>query len=290
VGLNRKIVATVVGVFVALNLVVVRLACEPDDDTATPATRSTTTTEARTRPTATIRFTGDPGLSGTVRDAGVRCNFPALEGLGIALLAELPDSASLARVSVQPDKVTVIVGSGSDADYHERTFEGAGVSSFDAATGARVDSTLTEAAPKSTSGDVGTVTEIEGSIECGDQTAGSSTVTITGDTAEGALSAARLDPVRVECDASPDGDEVFASGLVQVGATKALVAIGLASDGTVSVDESLASGRHRYIADGASTITSTGASVRADAVEQDGMPARTLHIEGDLTCGVLAAG
>jgi hypothetical protein len=288
--MNRRVLVAVAGGLLVLNLVFVRLACD-NEETATRPPRPPTTLDARAEPTATIRFTGDPGLSGAVRDPDVRCNFPVLEGLSIALLVELPDSASLARVGVRSDKVTVVVSSGSGADYHERTFEGTGVTAFDATKGARVDSALTEAAaPGSTKGSLGVLTQIVGSIECGDQTAGTSTVTITGDTAEGPLSAAVLDPVRVECDASVDGDEVFASGLVQVGAAKALVAIGLGSDGSVSVDETLASGRHRYVASGSSTITSTGATVRADVVERDATPAHTLHIEGDLTCGVLAAG
>jgi hypothetical protein len=296
VTLNRRVVAAVAGTFVALNLVLLRLAC--DSDEATPRPRAsggtpTSTLEAGPEhPSGNIRFSGDAGLTGRVTDPGIRCNFPALEGLSIALLVELPDSASVARVGVRSDAVSVVVSSGSGPDYRERAFEGSGVTSFAAASGARFESTLTEtvASPGSTKGDLGTLTGIQGSIECGDQTAGSSTVTITGDTAEGRLSGAALDPVRVECDASPGGNEVFASGLVQVGEATALVAIGLASDGTVSVDEMLPSGRHRYLATGSSTITSTGATVRADALEQDATPAHTLHVEGELTCGVLAAG
>ena len=132
---------------------------------------------------------------------------------------------------------------------------------------------------------------IKGTIDCGDQTPGSSTVTIAGDTAEGALTAAPLDPVRVECDASPQGTEISASGLTSAGATKVLVSIGLTSDGAVTVDVIAPSASHRYVATGTATITATGGHVRADVVEQKAPPpARTLHAEGDLTCGRNATG
>ena len=213
------------------------------------------------------------------------------------MLVEPPDSTVLARVAVQPGQVTVFVGSGSGTDYHERAFEGTGVTAFDAAKGASVDSTLTEttATAGTTKGDVGAITRIKGSVECGDQTPGTSTVTFSGETAEGPLAAAVLDPVRVECDASPQGDELAASGIVPVGSTQALISLGLTSDGSVTVDLSVPGGSHRYLAAGTSSVTSTGAHVEADVVEADvveqaAVPARTLHVEGDLTCGLHADG
>lgn len=237
-------------------------------------------------------MTGAIGLAGAATSPSVRCNFPDLDGLGIAVLAQPPDSTLQARIGLRSGKVKVFVSSGSGPDYHERAFEGTGVSSFDAASGAAIDSTLAEtnATAGSTPGDLGVITAINGFVECGDQTAGTSTVTISGDTAEGALTAAVLDPVRVECDASPDGDEVAASGLTTVGSATARVAIGLTSDGAVTVDENLPSISHRYVADGSSTVTSRGAHVRADVVEQGATPAHTLHVEGDLVCGLHAAG
>jgi hypothetical protein len=291
--LNRKGAVVATGAFVALNLVLLRLGCSTTE-TTTPTTRPpTSSTAPTTSPTARISFTGGVGLTGAATDASVRCNFPVLEGLSIAVLAQPPDSTLLARIGLRSGKVKVFVGSGSGPDYHERAFEGTGVTSFDAAKGAVVDSTLREttATAGSTKGSVGAMTAIKGSVACGDQTAGTSTVTITGDTAEGALAAAVLDPVRVECDATPDGDEVVASGLMTVGSAKALVAVGLTSDGAVTVDESLASGSHKYIASGSATVTSTGAHLRADVVERGtATPAHTLHVEGDLSCGLHAAG
>lgn len=209
------------------------------------------------------------------------------------MLARLTDSTLQARIGLRSGKVKVFVDSGSGSDFHERVFEGTGVTSFDAAKRAVVDSTLTEtaAAPGSTKGNLGAITAIKGSVECGDQTPGTSTVAITGSTAEGALNAAVLDPVRVECDASPGGNEVYASGLVTVGSTKALVAIGLTSDGAVTVDEVLPSGRHRYTSAASSKVTPTGAHVGAKVVEQEAASApHTLDVEGDVTCGLHASG
>ena len=256
--LNRKGMVVAAGAFVAVNLVLLRAGCATTE-TTTPSTRPPTSSSAPSAsPRASITFTGDVGLTGAGSDPSVRCNFPVLEGMSIAVLAKPQNSTVLARVGLQSGKVKVFVGSGSGPDYHERAFEGTGVTSFDAAKGAVIDSTLTETAATagSAKGTVGALTAIRGSVECGDQTAGTSTVTITGNTAEGAL-----------------------------------VAIGLSSDGAVSVDETLPSGLHRYRASGSSTITSTGAHVRADVVEQGvATPAHTLHVEGDLSCGLHAAG
>jgi hypothetical protein len=284
--------AVVAAVLVGLNFVLVGLGCS-STETTRRRTRPTTSATPTASSTARISLTGDVGLTGAATDPSVRCNFPDLEGLGIAVLAQPPDSALLARIRLAPSTVKVVVSSGSGPDYHERAFEGTGVTSFDAATGAVVDSTLTETAARagSSSGSLGAITGIKGSVECGDQTAGTSTVTIMGDTAEGALAGAVLDPVRVECAESPDGDEVIALGLMQVGSTKALVKLGLTSDGAVTVDETLPSVSHRFMAGGSSTITSSGARVRADVVEQEvATPAPTLHVEGDLSCGLHAAG
>jgi hypothetical protein len=284
--------SVVAAVLVGFNVVLLGFGCSTTETTRR-RTRPTTSAKPTASSTARISLTGDVSLSGAASDPSVRCNFPDLEGLSIAVLAHPPDSALLARIRLAPSTVKVVVSSGSGPDYHERTFEGMGVTSFDAAEGAVVDSTLTETTARagSTSGSLGAITGIKGSIECGDQTAGTSTVTITGDTAEAPLAGAVLDPVRVECAESPDGNEVVALGLMQVGSIKALVKLGLTSDGAVTMDETLPAVSHRYMAGGSSTITSTGTRVRADVVEQEvATPAPTLHVEGNLSCGLHAAG
>jgi hypothetical protein len=189
--------------------------------------------------------------------------------------------------------VRVVVSSGSGSDYRERAFEGPGVESFDATEGAVIQSSLEASAlgagPPSRT--VGTITAIKGSADCGEQTPGAATVAFTGDTAEGTLASVRLDPVLVQCNADPLGNEVVALGLVPVGSNKAHVKLSLTSDGAVTVDETLPSGSHRYLSTGAATITSTGAHVSADVVEQGvAPPGHRLHVEGDLSCGSHPAG
>jgi hypothetical protein len=166
------------------------------------------------------------------------------------------------------------------------------VTTFDAAHGAVIDSALTESTPTaaSTPGQVGAVTAIRGRVDCGDQTAGSSTVTITGDTPDGPLASATLDGMRVECDASPEGDGVYASGIASAGSRRVVLAIGLTSDGAVTVNKNAAAGSRHYRADGTASITPHGAQVRATVVERDATPAHSLEVNGDLTCGLNASG
>jgi hypothetical protein len=234
---------------------------------------------------ARIALTGGNGIAGSVSSPSVRCNFPDLEGPSIAVLGRPPDAKVLVRLRVVSGKVQVFLGLGSGNAYHERVFEGAGVTAFSAANGTQLDSVLRETTvPAGPTGDA--ATSIKGSIDCGDQTAGSSTVAFTGDIASGRLTKATLDPVRVECD--PD-HEIASSGLVSVGDGKALLSMELTSNGGVSVEETTPSGTHRYAADGTSQVTPVGGHVRADLVEEEA-PSRRLHVEGDLTCGRHAAG
>jgi hypothetical protein len=233
-------------------------------------------------PGATVAFTGSDELADRAVEPSVRCNWPALEGLSIALLA---------RIQLRPDHVEVFIGSGEGDDYHERAFEGTGVTSFDAASGAEIDSTLRETtAPGSPTTGVGSVTAIRGSVHCGDQTPGESKVTITGDTLAGPVEAAVLDPVRVECANTPAGNEVTASGLVQVGSDTVLMSVGLASDRTVTVNKATATDMGEYHADQRWVSSANGAYVEADVVEQATASPRRLHLQGDLSCGRNAAG
>jgi hypothetical protein len=289
---------TNVGRLVGLCLVVVIPACTSGGSkSASPTTApSAATTASAPSPdrVASVTFTGDAVLSGAVGDTSVRCNFPSLDGLSIAVLGQPGDATSLARIALLANKVRVIVSLGDGPDYHERTFEGTRVSSFDATKGAQVDSPLKEVVPPDGSrpGRVGMVTAIKGTVACGDQTPGSSTVTFTGATPSGNATAAKLDPARVECYVSPHGDEVVASGIATIGTTRTLIGLGLQSDGSISVDETLPTTTRHYFADGTATVTASGGTVRADVVEQGVVSsgAHRLHVEGDLVCGLHAAG
>lgn len=260
-------------------------ACSGGSEPAEPAVEP-----EQTSPNATISFTGSEELAGRAADPDVRCNWPDLEGQSIALLAGTPETGSVIRIQLRPRHVEVFVGSGEGADYYERAFAGTGVSSFDAARGAQIDSSLEEMTPAPPGTDIGSVTAVRGSVDCGDQTPGASDVTITGDTLLGPVTGAVLDPVRVECADTPAGNEITASGLVQVGSDRVLVSLGLASDRTVSVNKMTASGSGRYHADSRWTSSANGGYVEADVVGEGPTAPRRLHLEGDLTCGRNATG
>jgi hypothetical protein len=191
-------------------------------------------------------------------------------------------------------KVTVGVYAGSGTTFVGRTFEGTGVKGFNAARGAQIDSTLTEttaSTPSLNPGTLGAITSIKGSIDCGDQTPGTATVTFTGDTAEGAIKG-RANPFRVECDNSAtNGNTVQMSGVVKVGKTKAQVIATFGPD-TINVFEVFPGPpavQHQYVvkAAGVSTISSTGAQLNGTAVEQSPASgtAHTLQLAGKVTCG-----
>ena len=263
-----------------------------DSESSSPTT--TTTTTASSVPlagtaTASLSFAGDAGLAGVAVRAGVRCNLPRLDGQSITVLAEASVPGTAFIIELRATRITVQAYSGSGADYHERKFEGTGVTGFDAAKGTQVDAPLTEVAPSSdrTAGTIGAITSITGSVQCGSQTPGTSTITITGDTAEGAFANAKLDPVKVECSGDAQGSEVFVSAIASIGSVKVEVGLGLASDGSVTLD--LTGGRH-FEAPGTTAITATGAHVTADVVEENASPAHTLHIEGDAVCGSPVSG
>ena len=223
-------------------------------------------------------------MAGAALNAGVRCNVPRADGQAIVVLAEASVTGTGFIIDFRASRVTVQAYSGSGADFHERRFEGAGVADFDAAKGLAVETALTEAAatPDRTPGTVGTINHLKGAVRCGGQTAGTSTVTITGATAEGTFDNAMLAPVLVECSADSQGSEAFVTAISMLGSAKVEIGLGLASGGAVDLT---LSGGHHYTASGTTTITATAAHVNADVVEQDVSSPHTLHVEGDMTCG-----
>jgi hypothetical protein len=209
-----------------------------------------------------------------------------VDGLRISVFAKGSDSTFTYRISLAVDRVFIQVDSGAGPTFHERNFEGTGVSGFDARRGATVDSNLTEAAPTAhvERGAIGTITAVTGSLGCGDQTPGSSTLTVTGDTPTGRYEASRLDPVIVECYFA--SDQVTVIGIARAGATKVLLMVSLGPD-QLNVEEALGSAGQRYYAPGvaAATLTSNGGNAKADVVEKDAAPPHMLHVEGGAVCG-----
>jgi hypothetical protein len=190
------------------------------------------------------------------------------------------------RVAITAGTVTVRLGSGDGAGYHERAFDGSGVTGFDSRKGVQIDASLTPTAATSgttTAGTLGAVTSIKGSVDCAGQDPGSSTIAVTGETAEGPLNAARLEQVRAEC--FNPGDEVVVLGILTVGATRAFVEFGLRPD-AIDVRETMPTGlEHHYVSAAPATLSGNGAFASGDAVEQNATPPHTLHVEGGAVCG-----
>jgi hypothetical protein len=236
----------------------------------------------------TVSLTGDPAVSGLAGDVSIRCGFPNLKGVSIAVLGKAYDTTTDMRIAVRANNITVQLSTGTGTDFHERAFEGTGVTEFDPAKGAQIDSPLNEtlATAGTTGGAVPAITSIKGSVDCRGQKPGASTLTLTGATAEGQLTAATLDNVRVECNTDSLGNEVSVVGIATIGSVKAFMSIGLRVDGT-SISELTESGAARqYQAPaGSAAPTPTGGHASGDAVEQKVAPPHVIHVEGDVTCG-----
>jgi hypothetical protein len=274
-----------VGLVLAAGLLLLA-ACSDDAKPSASSSASSTASAKRAAPAADLTLDGEAKLAGAVATASVRCGFPDLDGPSIAVLGDTADPHVQVRMTVTKAKATIYVYTGTGTVYYERAYTTtAPLADFEPTRGATLDSSLTEiAATKGSSpGNVGMLTAVRGTLECGDQDPGSSTVTITGETAEGSVQGAPLESARVEC--NRPGDEVVVIGILRAGTTKSFVKLGLRPEGT-DVRQTLADGtEHRYDAPaGSATLTGTGAHVEADAVEQQAAPPRTLHVEGDVTC------
>jgi hypothetical protein len=261
--------------------------------TVAAATAAPSPTPAPTKGPATesLNVVGPAGATGAVTNAAVRCNFPATDGTSyINVIGQPVDPNLSVYINVSAGLVTVRFDSGSGSTYVERDFTGTGVTSFDAATGAKVDTKLVEVATTGAHGTLGVLTSLSGTIDCGNQTAGTSTLTLTGPTAKGALGGG-LNPVNVECVTDSFGKRVSVLGVVQVASTPFLAVISI-SPGTASVSVG-GDGFFRNTATAVATLTPTGAHVDADLLEQNpaaGTKANTIHMTGDVVCGTTTGG
>lgn len=250
-------------------------------------TATTVPTASPTKGPATQNLTlaGPAGASGAVTLAGVRCNLPGTGGLQISVLGQPTDPNLSVYIFVSSGNVSVRYDSGSGSTYVERDFAGTGVTNFDAAKGATIDSPLTEVANNDAHGSLGVLTSISGTIDCGNQTPGSSTLTFSGPTPKGSISGG-LDPVNVECVTNTFGQSVSVLGNAQVGSVSTFLVISI-SPGTLSVSAS-GDGFYRNTGTTQATLTATGAHVDGDVLEQNvaaGATAHTIHVSGDVICG-----
>ncbi|HYL52840.1 MAG TPA: hypothetical protein VEZ15_12780 [Acidimicrobiia bacterium] len=261
--------------------------CSSSARHAATTASSTTRTTIAVAPSASLHITGDRALAGDVVDASVVCSFPTVDGLQVSVFAHAPDSRISYRMLVAADKVFVNVDSGAGATFRERNFQGRGVSAFDVAKGAQLDSQLLDTAPSAgvAPGSIGRITAVKGSVNCGNQTPGSSTITVTGTSRTGRYHTSRLDPVLVEC--YFNSGQLSVIGITRAGNENVQFLISLGSDGVINVEEAPAHAAQRYYGSvsGLATLTSNGGRAHGDVVERKATPPHTLHIEGSATCG-----
>jgi hypothetical protein len=245
--------------------------------------------------TMSLTGTGDPGVSGAWSGSLIRCGEPRVTGPEIDAFAVVPDKATTVLLTVTADSINVSLRAGAGSTYTERDFTGSGVSGFDAAHGATIDSDLTQVADGSNPGKLDAMKHLSGSIDCAGQQSGSATVTLAGSIPQGAITGG-LDPVRVECDVDPTyGNYVSVHGILTAGTTKTFAIIVVrAADSpyqsslfmvpATGAQQSLLAPLHAP-----STLSATGAHVDADFSQAAGAGSsaapNVIHLVGDLTCG-----
>ena len=262
---------------------------------STTSAASVQSTESPTKGPATqhLSLAGPSGSAIDVTNAGIRCDFPASDGqMQITVLAQPSDPNLSVYLFVEAGKVTVRYDSGSGSTYVERDFSGTGVTNFDAAKGAQIDTQLSEVATTQAHGNLGGLTSISGTIDCGNQLPGSSTLTFSGATLKGTISGG-LNPVNVECvTGTTNGSSVSVVGLVQVGSEPTYFIMSV-SPGTFTAYP-VGGGFFRNTSTATATLTATGAHIDGDAVEQLAAgataAAHTIHVSGDVVCGTTISG
>ena len=266
----------------------------PGTPSAVPTTTispSATPVSTPVQATQTLSLGGPAGVTGALSNAAILCNMPSTEGLQISVLARPVDPNLSVYIFISPGKLTVRFDSGAGATYVERDFAGTGVTSFDPAKGAQIDATLTEVPTTGAHGTLGILSSIRGSVDCGSQLPGSSTLVLSGPTAKGTL-AGGLDPVNVECVTDTYGSRVQIIGIAQVGSTPTMAVISISSGSfTVSLSND---GFFKSGGTATAKLTPAGGDVDGDVAEQQAAgttsAAHTIHMTGSATCGTRVGG
>ena len=265
---------------------------------ATTAPASATAAPLSTAPASfQLTVAGDPNVTGTWGTSfGIDCNSPTLTGADILFFAQSPDTKAVVLITLARGSIGVSERAGGGATYTDREFSGTGVSTLDSARGGTFDSDLTIVpSPGSKPGTLGTITHVTGSIDCGNQTIGSSTVVATGSDAEGAINGP-FDRLRVTCNHSSQyGDGAQLTGVLTAGTTPTYLIINFPANGkgTIFTSSQNPSAQHSYAVapSGTATPSATGAHVDADYVEvlATGSTAtpHTIHLAGDIVCGTI---
>jgi len=236
-------------------------------------------------------LTGDSGVAGVVGGIALSCDNPGFDGnsltIGGTAAGSDPATGIAVTMFLSAGKVFVRLSTGSGTDFKVREFTGTGMTNFDPATGAQIDSPVNETTPAgSNKGDIGAITAVKGSADCGNFNPGTATVKLTGTTPEGQVNGT-LDPVLVTCSTQPQGAFVVIRGIVNVGSTKAMFFVTSQPTTALMVFETLQpSGQHTYLGPvNSGTPTAAGVTIKSDAVQQGVDQSPILHIEGDAHCG-----
>jgi len=234
--------------------------------------------------TANLVLTGAAGIAGPLRVGAIECGLPGLSGSSIVLFARPAAPGITLKIVLLPKAVLIVVGTGSGSDIKSRTFVGAGIVSFDAAAGANVKSLLIEAKQHASPGSVGSSSSISGTVDCGHQASGHSTMTVHGQTASGLLSGTPLDPLKVICTALPEGADVSVIGLTHAGSTAVLVDIDVrVKSVTVTISAKGRNTESYFSRSGTATASAAGVDIDRD-VSAAGT-SQSLHVVGSATCG-----
>lgn len=266
--------------------------------TANPSTApsSAPSVAARSSAPATFALTtaGDHNVTGTWSSSfGIACDNPTFSTPDITFFATSPDKKAVVLVTLSEGSIEVSERAGSGASYTDREFQGTGVTTFNPASGAAFDSSLTIIpTPGSKPGTLGTISHVTGSVDCAGQTAGESTVVFSGASAEGAM-IGPFSAFRVTCiDDAANGNAVSTTAIIPSGSTQTGMTLFLAAKGsTIFSHGPDGPPQHAYdiAPQGTVNLTAGRAHVDADFVERlaagaAGTP-HTLHLTGDVTCG-----
>lgn len=298
----------------ALGLSVVLGACGSNSPIATsiptsPPVAATTaaTIAATTAPTASaaplptgpatfnLTVTGDPTVTGVWQTGvGINCSNPSLAGLNILAFATAPDGQSLLVLTITDGKVNVSQRAGSGGTGVTREYTGTGVTVYDPARGATIDSDLTIVpTAEIPGGSLGTITHVKGAVDCAGQTTGTSTVVASGSSAEGAVEGP-FTQFRVICnDSTASGLSVNIVAVIGTTAPPVYLIIGLPKNGnaTIFTITNSPAKQHSYAIDKTNgstyAVTAIGVHIAADFVEVvEGLATpHVIHVEGDGTCG-----
>ena len=238
-------------------------------------------------PPASATVTLGGGIKGLAKGIQVSCDSPSVTGLLITLMGATTTKDVFSTITLGPASVFVTIDSGSGTSFTARSFTGLGVTDFDGTKGAQIDSPLTEVTTTSSPGKLPAISSIKGSIDCGGQVPGSSTLTITGTAAEGPI-AGPIDPIRVDCNPNAKPASVHAVGLLKVVDRTAQVVFQATTNGfTAYILPTEITNQHFFMTTDPTTVTlsPTGAHVSGSATETG--TTNTLQVSGGLICGVI---